>query len=252
MDCNKIDRDELIDRFIRNELSDQEAVIFEEHLLSCAVCRNELMEREEIINAIQKYSAGETFRTGGHKGDLLKKHFFIFWYVAAAAGVALVVGLFLLPNRDTPSRSSQIALEEIQTDTLKAPQPAEDDVPGLTEKSEEEVIIIPKKEITYLAEYQAYPFYENQIGINIRSGNLTVESPADSVECISGSSVEVRFRGVENDSLFLAILNNSGVVLREDKIASPYIICMQFPKGLYYWQLTDDEETLHTGKIYIR
>ncbi|MGP8323616.1 MAG: anti-sigma factor family protein [Methanosarcinaceae archaeon] len=242
MDCNKIDRDELIDRYIRNELSDRETAIFEEHLLSCAVCRNELTEREEIINAIQKYSAGETFRTGGNQEDLSKKRLFIFWYIAAAAGVALVVGLFLLPNRHTTSGSSQIASEEIQTDTIKSPQPAEDDVPVLTENSE----------LAYLAEYQAYPFYENQIGISLRSGNLTVESPADSVDCIPGSSVEFRFRGAENDSLFLAILNNSGELLREDKIASPYILCMQFSKGLYYWQLTDEEETLHTGKIYIR
>ena len=252
MDCNKIDRDELIDRYIRNELSDQETLIFEEHLLSCTVCRNELTEREEIINAIQKYSAGETFHTGKHKKDLQKKPLFSFWYVAAAAGVALVVGLFLLPNRDRPSGSSQIAFEEIQKDTIKSPQPLEDDVPVLTENSEEEVTIVPPKKLAYLAEYQAYPFYENQIGIHIRSGNLTVESPADSVDCIPGSSVEFRFRGAENDSLFLAILNNSGELLREDKIDSPYILCMQFSKGLYYWQLTDDEETLHTGKIYIR
>ena len=244
MDCNKKDRDEWIDRYIRNELSDQERAIFEEHLLSCAVCRNELTEREEIINAIQKYSAGETFRTGGNQENLSKKPLFIFWYIAAAAGIALVVGLFLLPNRDRPSGSSQIASEEIQTDTIKSPRPTEDDVPVQTE--------IPNSELAYLAEYEAYPLYENQIGIHIRSGNLTVESPADSVDCIAGSSVEVRFRGAENDSLFLAILNNSGELLREDKIASPYILCMQFSKGLYYWQLTDEEETLHTGKIYIR
>ena len=252
MDCKKTDRDELIDRYIRNELSDQEALIFEEHLLSCAVCRNELTEREEIINAIQKYSAGETFRAGGHKEDRSKKSLFIYWYVAAAAGVAFVVGLFLLPNRDTPSGSPPIAFEEIQRDTTKSPQPDEDDVPGVPEKSKEEVIVIPAKELAYLEEYQVYPFYENQIGIHIRSGNLTVESPADSLDCIPGSSVEVRFRGVENDSLFLAILNNSGELLLENKIASPYILCMRFPDGLYYWQLTDDEETLHTGKIYIR
>ena len=252
MDCNKIDRDELIDRYIRNELSDQETLIFEEHLLSCAVCRNKLTEREEIINAIQKYSAGEIFHTGGNKKDLPKKPLSIYWYVAAAAGVALVVGLFLLPNRDKPSRSSQIAYEEIQTDTIESHRSAEDDIPVLTGNSEEEVTIVPKKELAYLAEYKSYPFYENQIGIHMRSGNLTVESPADSVDCIPGSSLEVRFRGAENDSLFLAILNNSGELLREDKIASPYILCMQFSKGLYYWQLTDDEETLHTGKIYIR
>ena len=190
MDCNKINRDDLIDRYIRDELSDQEADIFEEHLLYCSECRKELAGREEIINVIQKQAAGDMFKSGGQQKSFSKKGINIYWYVAAAAGIALVIGFFLLPDRNLPSGSSEIAFEENQTVTAKDLQLAADSTNGLFENSEEKTATIQETEPAFLAAYQ--------------------------------------------------------------KIASTHIFHVHFSKGLYYWQLTDDEETLHTGKILVR
>ncbi len=172
------------------------------------------------------------------------------WYVAAAS-VALVIGLFLLPDRDTPSSSSQSAFEKIRKDTM-FPGPVDDVLNGQPETNEENIATNPKQRVAYLAEFQVNPIYENQIGIHTRSGILKVESPPDSIEYAPGSSLELKYHSAETDSLFLVILNNRGEVLSEETVASPHKFQLQFPSGLYYWQLADEEEALHTAKIYIR
>ena len=252
MDCNNVNRDELMDRFIRDELSDQEADIFEEHLLYCSECRKELAVREEIINAIQKQAAGDVFSSGKQRKSFSWKSNKIYWYVAAAAGIALVIGLFLLPDRKLPSGSADNAINEKQTDQAKDLQIAADSTEGLIEKSEEKTTTIQETDPALLAVYQVHPFYENQIGVGLRSGDLVVESPPDSIECKSGSSIDIQYRNAEKDSLFLVILDNKGEILHEQKIASSHQFQVPFSKGLYYLQLTDDEETLHTGKIIVR
>ncbi len=252
MDCNIIDRDDLIDRYIRDELSDQEADIFEEHLLYCSECRKELAGREEIIEVIQKQAAGDIFKSDGQQKSQSKKGIHIYWYVAAAAGIALVIGLFLLSDRYLPFGSSEIAIEENQTDTAKDIQLAADSTVSPFEQSEEKTATIQETEPAFLAAYQVHPVYESLIGVSVRSGDLTVESPPDSIECKFGSSIDIKYRKAEKDSLFLVILDNKGKILQEQKIASPHTFHLRLSKGLYYLQLTDDEETLHTGKILVR
>ena len=119
MDCKKTNRDELIDSYLRNELPAKEADLFEEHLLVCTVCRNELTEREEIINSIQKYAANKTLETlhtveqreaVEQREELTKKRSKILWYVVAAASIALVISLFFLTDRNTPSSLPQLTL----------------------------------------------------------------------------------------------------------------------------------------------
>jgi len=252
MECNIMNKDDLIDRYIRDELSDQEADIFEEHLLYCSECRKELAGREQIIEVIQKQAAGDIFRSGRQQKSPSKKGINIYWYVAAAAGIALVIGLFLLPDRNLPSGSSEMAMEENQTDTAKDLPLAADSTAGLFKQSEEKTETIHETEPVFLAAYQVHPVYESLIGVSVRSGDMTVESPLDSIECKSGSSFDIKFRKAAKDSLFLVILDNKGEILQELKIASPHTFHARFSKGLYYWQLTDDEETLHTGKILVR
>lgn len=245
------DRDEIIDKYIRDELSDHETELFEEHLLSCTECRNEIDERNRIVDSIARHAAAKIFQAGGGRVNQLKKRNRLIWYVAAA-GVALVIGIFLLPNRNNPSSPSQSALKEIQKDTMKSPGQVDDAFYDQPEIHKENIITRPKQRVAYLTEFQVNPIYENQIGIHARAGNLRVESPPDSTECLSGSFVEFRYRSAETDSLWLVIFNNQGEILSEEKIASPHELHMQFPEGLYYWQLTNEEESLHVAKIYIR
>ena len=179
------DRDEMIDKYIRDELSDHEIDLFEEHLLSCTECRNEIDERNRIVDSIARHAAGETFQAGGGRDNQAKKRNRLIWYVAAAAGVALVIGIFLLPNRNTPSSPSRSALKEIQKDTMKSPGQVDDAINDQPETQKENIITRPKERVAYLTEFQVNPIYENQIGIHARAGNLRVESPPDSTECLS-------------------------------------------------------------------
>jgi Putative zinc-finger len=239
------ERDQLIDKYIRDELSDQERTIFEEHLLSCSECMNEIKERSRIIASLDKISAGETFQTKRNPA---------IWYIAAAAVAALVIGLFLLPNREHPSISSREAMQEPVVDTTEASGPLQDKNAGVNKPVEEDVQEVPgpQKRLAYLAEFQINPVYESQVGVFTRAGQLRVESPADSVVCHPGAYIEFKYQGAQSDSLYLVLLDNQGKILSEEKIASPYKFHLQFPAGLYYWQLCSEEESMHTAKIYIR
>jgi len=237
------DRDEMIEKYLRNELSDKETNIFEAHLLSCVECRNEVIKRSSIFDSIEKYAARKTFQSGKERDKRSKKLARAIWFVAAA-GVALMIGLFLLPNRKGPSDPTQNASAE----TIDR----EGDTTGVTNTRREDIDTPPKERIANLSSFQIHPIYENQIGIHACAGNLRGVSPGDSIECIFGASVEIRYHGAETDSLFLVLLNNLGKILYEEKITSPYNFPLQFPEGLYYLQLTNEEEALHTAKIIIR
>ncbi len=168
-----------------------------------------------------------------------------------------MVGLFLLPNLDRPSYFSQEVVQELELDTTGSSGPAMEKIAvektvGENKHSEENVQADPEKRLAYLAEFQVNPVYESQIGVHTRADHLRVESPSDSVLCHPGSYLEFKYQGANSDSLYLVLLDNQGKILIEEKIVSPNKLHMQFPAGLYYWQLTSEEESMHTAKIYIR
>lgn len=246
------ERDQWIDRYILEELSDQESAFFEEHLLFCRECRDILTQRQGIVGSIQNHSANDVFQTQRRRQVWSGKSLKRIAYFAAAAGVALVIGLFLFSDRELLDNSLSPLAEETKPDAVLDPEAQKEDVAVLRDSASVELKQNPQERIAYLEDYQANPLYESQIGIHTRSDLLRVESPLDSVECQSGASIEIRYQGAESDSLFLVLLNRRGDILSETKIQSPHTLEMSFPIGLYYWQLTNEEESLHTAKIFIR
>jgi hypothetical protein len=245
------ERDEIMDQYLRDELSDLEMDMFEEHLLYCAECRDVLAERSRMLGRLEKHAATNTFQSNSYAGKRSKKLAPLFW-LAAAAGVALVIGLFLFPNRNMPGSHSETAEINRAEDSLSSAGPSEDRMAVQTDSIESNQPIPDRKRIATLAEYQVNPIYESQVGIHTRARLLMVEAPEDSIACGPGSFIEFKYRGTAIDSLFLSILDNQGEILFEEKIASPHGMHLQFPSGLYYWQLSDEEETWHTAKIIIR
>jgi len=237
-------REEWIEGYLRNELSDSDREIFEAHLLCCAECRKQIADGSRIYDSVEGYGARTIFQPAGKIDKHSKKLKPWIWFMAAAAGAALLIGLFLLPNQDTPFTRHQKVAEEILE--------KEEDSTRVTEESRKDIPPPPRERIANLEAFRVNPIYENQIGIQVRAGTLEVDSPLDSVECSIGSSLEIRYQEAGADTLFFVLLNNLGTILLEEKVTSPYSLSMQFPEGLYYWQLTDEEESLHTGKIFIR
>jgi putative zinc finger protein len=250
MDRDQIhtDRDELLDRYIRNEMTVKETGIFEEHLLSCEQCRKRLVELNEKVKSIQSHAARETYQSRSRKGLQSKLRPEMIRILVAAASILLVIGLFLISRQYHPSSSSQFAYSDtaLFTDEIKVGAEA----PGLN-KGEVPIQVKEKKRVAYLAECQENPVFESQVGVYFRAGSLSVESPQDSIYCEIDSSIEFRYHGAETDSLFLVLFNNFGEILSEEKVASPHLLQMHFPEGLYYWQLSDEEESFHTAKIYL-
>ena len=254
MDCDHIhkNRDLVIDSYIRNELSELDADNFVEHLLYCKDCRDELLLRERIVGAIQNLSAKENLQghlDGRHRS---RKERVLIGLFTAAAGVALVLGIFFVSNRDIPSGSSENMAMDTVLNTRQNLEAKGEEMEMLTKSIEGDSDELEEDRRLYLASFEPNPIFENQIGIHLRSGNLQVISPPDSVESSVGSIVEVQYQDAQLDSLFLVLLNRHGEILSEEKIASPHELLLHVQTGLYYWQLTDNEELLHTAKIYVR
>jgi len=247
-----LNREEIIEKYLSNELSGEEALEFEEHLLTCAQCRTELTQKSQLLDSMEKYAAKSAFQSRATKDKDRRKPGPLFWYALAAAGVALVIGLFLFPFQNINSPSADKAIVGTESDSLDSAGSTGDQVALHTDTAEVELPGRQRRRIANLETYRENPIFESQVGIHTRAGYLVVDAPADSLECVSGSSHEIQFSGAKVDSLFLAVLNNKGEILFEERIASGFMIQMEYPGGLYYWQLSDEEETLHTGKILIR
>jgi len=253
MDSHQIhkDRDQILDSYIRNELSDRETELLEEHLLYCKDCRDALSERNRIVGSIQRLGAKEVLPYSSHGKTRSIRYLPLIGYAAVAASVALVLGLFVFPGRNHPSSSSRSVLEEMQADTLNTREMHREEIAAMPDTGEVPARHDSGRKMAYLPEFQANPLYENLIGVQYRSGNLKVQSPPDSMACFSGASITFRYEGAGSDSLFLVLLTPQGGILMEKKIGSPYPLEMQVPEGLYYWQLTNEEEALHTAKILV-
>ncbi|MCP4311138.1 MAG: zf-HC2 domain-containing protein [Bacteroidetes bacterium] len=245
-------KDLVIDSYIRNELSEVDADSFEEHLLYCKECRDALLMRERIAGSIQNLAAKENLQGQIDFRHRSRKQKVLIGLFAAAAGVALVLGIFHVSNRDIPSGLSKNMAMDTVLNTLQNPEAKGEEMEVLSESIEVDLGELPEDRRSYLASCQPNPIYENQIGIHLRSGNLQVLSPPDSVERYVGSFIEVQYQAPQLDSLFLVLLNRHGEILSEEKIASPHELILHVQAGLYYWQLTDNEELLHTAKIYVR
>ncbi|MFQ6094270.1 MAG: anti-sigma factor family protein, partial [bacterium] len=53
MDCEKIEREEIVDRYLLGELSDEEQKLFEEHYFGCDRCFQELRETEMMMCGLE-------------------------------------------------------------------------------------------------------------------------------------------------------------------------------------------------------
>ena len=106
--------DELIQKYIDNEASQEEAAYINEHLLSCAVCRNAVEEQiklaAEIRDTINLLSEGvvEIPVFNRRIKEKMKSRIMLRWNICAASvACILFIMIFMLkPEKDTPIDSA--------------------------------------------------------------------------------------------------------------------------------------------------
>lgn len=260
MKCHLENREELIGKYLLNELSDEESLKFEEHYFQCKECFNELRAAEDAIRFIKSNKFSEANESV--KQNFLDKIFGKFfepvkWGIAFASIIILIVVAYTIFNESPEIQKNKLITKD-ESDSLKN---------SIHEESPSEIIdkTRPQKENNNLiaqlsgAEFNVNPYYEELITENIRaySGVLDkVISPAIG-DTISDSHIFFKFRLSVDQPVSITLLDN-----KEEKIFSDEVDNHQFPDieykvntaplkpALYYWRIEDENEVLYISKFY--
>jgi tetratricopeptide (TPR) repeat protein len=114
MDCAKVVREEIAERYLMDGLSDEDRIAFEEHYFECARCFEELA----ALQAIQA-----ELRRPGAEHEPSARHSLLRWAPAAGLAAALVIALGVVVWMREPAITEQPSPNR-KTETLpKPPQP---------------------------------------------------------------------------------------------------------------------------------
>ena len=93
--------------------------------------------------------------------------------------------------------------------------------------------------------------YENAIKNNVRGENNEILSPAESSAIAFGKKVIFSLKD-NNREISLSVIDNIGKSIFEDSVKTPFTLPLKLQKGLYYWEITDNDEVVFVSKFYIR
>ncbi len=255
-------RENLIEKYLMQQLNQEQETAFEEHLLYCSHCREELQRLEKIITGIKDtlYLDGfpdkTTVKVNNHEQKKTKHVLFPRQVITIAAGIILLLGLtgilYIVMQRTEPTILTH--KEEKKEDRLPTVKHDSDSVPQeIIPELDSDAQAVSVESVDLLAEnYKSHALYESMITNIVRSEEIDINEPADSITI--GISQEVTFKWYSDQysELELIILSNKGEPVKKFKGESPIRIKDLSKRGLYYWKLDSQDETLAAGKIYVR
>lgn len=260
MKCNIENREELIVKYLLNELTEDESLKFEEHYFSCEECFNQLKATEEVLHFIknERFSVAHE----SEKTNYLDKIFGEFskpfkWGIAFASIMILFFIAYTLLDKSLEKQKDKVITKD-ENDSLKNlfqdKSPVEFSDNTRPEKSQEKLIA----ELSVEA-FNVNPYYEELIKENVRSSDKVLDKVISPLvgDTISTSQIFFRFKLNEGKQLILTLFDN-----KENKKLSGELDPNMFPDyeyklntnnlkpGLYYWRIEDDNEIYFVGKFY--
>ncbi len=234
--------------YFNQELTPEEELEFEEHLMLCDICRKNVLLLEGAKEALEELKKNE-FRK--KKDDPVPDRYFkkrtLLRIAAAAILLTGMTGIFYLLS-DRTGRHNSVPEVAKKTEQLF---PVKDQADSLMIFSERDTFSGSgsSEELIYLSEsFVPDPFFENLIRQSYRNTGLTLLSPLnDTISKIpvftwADSGIQV---------LNLKIINNREEVIFNKKIKNGTRPELNIPSGLYYWQLQSSEETLLTDRLIL-
>jgi len=258
MKCNLENREDLISKYLMNELSDEESLKFEEHYFACKDCFNALKMSEQVLKLVAS-EGKELFAVKDNKSNRNIFSFLPSFSIPAKIGFAFasLILLFVLYSVFI-NKVDEVKNEQKIYSQQK--EKSEQKIDSLKTESEKPV----KQEDNLIAElsgseFESNPYYEEWIKENVRSDNNIIEkviAPANDKKFFDDVSFKWIMR--KQVPVLLSILKNS-----EEKIFSAEVDQTDYPEiyksvskivfkksGLYYWRIEDENEVLYVGKFY--
>jgi len=235
MKCHLKNRDAVITDYVMDELSGDEARMFEEHYFECDVCFNDLQIARDAVKLIAQdglpAQAGAVPSSQKYSSSLLEKLFSQSLSPSRRLGIALAVAvLIFIIVLTVTNRITQHGILEVDIAELTGPA------------------------------FEPDPYLEEWIGEITRSGHVlidTVLSPRIG-DIFHGENVIFRWDMNKEEIVSMNIMTNIEEVVfswttEHADLPNPVVTVDAgvFPEsGLYYWRIEDEFEVLFIGKFY--
>jgi hypothetical protein len=258
----EIKEKDIIERYLLARLTGEEEAAFEEHLLYCRKCREELSKRKSIIDAVQQAETDKVMTSGDKKMNSWAKIGEDKLLLKIAAGIILLVSIssivyYFSRNETNLSEGRKKRIVETQFDSANTLTNKQERI--VPEKPEDigkidsgSTNILPQQgEILLAQAFSKNQVFETAIESITRSGKVLVEMPKNTDRFKVNYKIEFKWRSEPPGDFVLVLFTNTGKVLFEEAATSPYQLKKTLKPGLYYWQLETDVEAVYTGKFVV-
>jgi hypothetical protein len=249
MDHNYVIEKGIIENYLLHQLKEKETDDFEEHLLNCEECRKLLKETKEVLTLTQ-YMAIHNSKIETNEVSAQKSIAFYRTWIKAAALIFVLVcsagiiwSLLQKPQESLVRNESKPGQIKNDTDSVQNGD-------SQSEKSVSRAELAGENESLF-GNYKELALYENAIRNNLRGENIEVLSPMRSSQIAFGEKVVFSLKD-NKEEILLTVLNNSGKTIFENTVKIPYTLKLKLPRGLYYWEITKNEEVVFVSKFFIR
>lgn len=249
MEHNFVTEEGIIEKYLLHRLSERETDDFEEHLLYCKECRSLLAETKDIM-ALTQYMAIHTNK-GETKEVNIKKSatFYRPWMKAAAVFLIIVCSAGIIRSLMQKPTESLVRNESKPNPIKKVADSA-----NINESKLAKVLnkpLLQGNNMSLSDNYKEFALYENAIKNNLRGDNIEIISPKISSKI--GYDEKVVFVLKDNSQeILLSVINNAGKTIFEDTVKIPFTLPVKLPRGLYYWEITKNDEVVFVSKFLIR
>jgi len=262
-DHKEITEKDIVERYVLSRLSDDEEIAFEEHLLYCLKCREEVRKMEKIIISVQQTESSRILTSGMKNMQVRKNNRTgkVLLKVAASIVLLAVISSILYyfyqdGKNITESDKDHLVATQIDSENSLSDQQER----SASEKFIDTVKIdsgdsnlLPQINKNILAQaFTPNQIFENAVENINRSGGVKIETPKNTDIFIKNLNIVFNWKSDLHMDFVLVILNNTGEILFEKLVSSPYIFKKELKPGLYYWQLETDLEIFHTGKFVVQ
>ncbi len=234
------------EKYILHQLSEKDCLIFEEHLLYCSTCREEVQQLEKSISFIKEtgHESGITLSEIGNQ-NTNNKVINIRRYAAIAASILILISLiwvFIHYSKKNNFQSEKlISKNERHINTNKQTE--------ISNKNSTAKIKVAENKIE--ENYKTLPSFETLVNNEYRSESIEIIFPANGKKFKRGTTIKFQWKKDGLKQLNLVLFNNIGKIISEQKITPDFNFKNTLTPGLYYWQLETETEAVYTGKFSI-
>jgi hypothetical protein len=247
MNHREADDKNIAELYQNQELTAEEELAFEEHLLSCHICRSRVQMLKEIREEIE-FSEQQRFREVKNKPaekDTPGKHRVYFLRIAAV--IILIISISVLTTILVNERKANRAIPAAAENSSDKFPKTQIDSQLLPDIRNPEVAEGKIRGTEFLAiNFKPDVFYEKLVEEDYRNPGLTILNP------LSDTLTQLpvfKWEESEPETVILKIIDNREKIVFEGYLKNGTIPDISVRPGLYYWQLQGEKETLYTGKF---